>query len=115
MKGKDKIDSEQMAQEFMQAKRILNQSGIAEDAAEWEAFVNWASGFIKHSRFLDQQGGWDPNNNANEVFGAFQESYKGFERVCGFEVMDGKWISMIVDHMTELLVSYAEEADFETQ
>lgn len=29
--------------------------------------------------------------------------------------MDGKWISMIVDHMTELLVSYAEEADFEAQ
>ena len=29
--------------------------------------------------------------------------------------MDGKWISMIVDHMTELLVSYAEEADLETQ
>ena len=29
--------------------------------------------------------------------------------------MDGKWISMIVDHMTEMLVAYAEEADFETQ
>ena len=29
--------------------------------------------------------------------------------------MDGKWISMIVDHMTELLVAYAEEADYETQ
>lgn len=29
--------------------------------------------------------------------------------------MDGKWISMIVDHMTELLVGYAEEADYETQ
>ena len=29
--------------------------------------------------------------------------------------MDGKWISMIVDHMIELLVGYAEEADYETQ
>lgn len=29
--------------------------------------------------------------------------------------MDGKWISIIVDHMTELLVTYAEEADYETQ
>ena len=93
----------------------MNQSGIAEDPADWEAFVQWSVNFLKHSRYLDQQGSWESTCNANEVFQAFQESYRHFERVCGFEVMDGKWISMIVDHMTELLVGYAEEADFETQ
>ena len=75
----------------------------------------WATNFIKHSRHLDQQGSWDSTCNANEVFSAFLDSYKGFERVCSFEVMDGKWISIIVDHMTELLITYAEEADIETQ
>ena len=92
----------------------MNQSGIAEDPSDWEAFVQWSISFLKHSRHLDQQGSWESTCNANEVFQAFQESYKHFERVCGFDCMDGKWISMIVDHMTELLVSYAEEADFET-
>ena len=73
----------------------------------------WATAFLKHSRFLDQQGSWDSTSNADQVFLAFQDSFRGFEKVCGFEVMDGKWISMIVDHMTELLVQYAEEADYE--
>ena len=31
IKGKDKVDYEQMPAETMQARRILNQSGIAED------------------------------------------------------------------------------------
>ena len=114
IKGKDKIDQEQNPQEFMQAKRVLNENGIALEQAEWEAFLHWGINFLKHSRFLDQQGSWESTCNANEVFQAFQESYRGFEKVCGFEVMDGKWISMIVDHMTEMLVGYAEEADYET-
>ena len=41
------------------------------------------------------------------------ESFKAFEKLCAFEIMDGKWIVPIVDHMTELLISYAEEADVE--
>jgi len=33
IKGKDKVDYEQIPQEFMQAKRLLNHAGIAEDPA----------------------------------------------------------------------------------
>ena len=33
--------------------------------------------------------------------------------MCGLEHFDGKWISPVVDHMTELLVAYAEDADEE--
>lgn len=29
--------------------------------------------------------------------------------------MDGKWVAIIVDHMTDLLVAYAEEADLDSQ
>ena len=38
LKGKDRIDQEPLPQEFMQAKRHLNQMGIAEEQADWEAF-----------------------------------------------------------------------------
>ena len=48
------------------------------------------------------------------IFSTFRDSYLGFESVCGnFDIMDGSWISSIVDHMTELLVNYAEETDLE--
>ena len=42
------------------------------------------------------------------------ESFKAFEKLCAIEIMDGKWIVPIIDHMTELLTSYAEESDVET-
>ena len=52
----------------MQSKRLLNHAGIAEEPAQWESFVLWATNFLKHSRHLDQQGSWDSTCNANEVF-----------------------------------------------
>ena len=48
------------------------------------------------------------------MFQAFTDCFKAFEKVCGLEHFDGKWISPVVDHMTELLVAYAEDADEET-
>lgn len=33
--------------------------------------------------------------------------------MCGIDYFDSKWISPIVEHMTELLVQYAEAADEE--
>ena len=77
--------------------------------------MQWCILFLNHSKLLDQQGSWSNNNgSANEVFQAFIECFKGFEKVCGLEYFDGKWISPVVDHMTELLVAYAEDADEET-
>jgi len=37
-----------------------------------------------------------------------------FDKICGWEIFDGRWISPVVDHMCSLLVTYAEAADKET-
>ncbi len=54
VKSKEKVDYEQQPQDFMQAKRVLGQSGVCEDKNDWDYFVLWAANFLKHSRYLDQ-------------------------------------------------------------
>jgi len=76
---------------------------MAGDPAQKPAFAHWAIYFVKHSHY----------DNAVEVFNAYLESYKAFERYCGYNFVEGKWVATIVDHMTDLLVSYAEEADLD--
>ena len=105
------VDQEARMQEFLPAKQFLKQAGVATDPAQWQAFAYWATYFLKHSHCLDPASG----SSTIEVFQAFSESYKAFERVCGLNFMDGKWVAIIVDHMTDLLVAYAEEADLDSQ
>ena len=49
----------------------------------------------------------------NEIFNFFVKCYEGFEKVSSWDKMDGSWIGVVVDHLSELLVEYAEAADAE--
>ena len=97
----------------MQARKMLQQ--ICGDANQLEHLMLWAVHFLNHSKLLDQQGSWaNSNGSAVEVFQAFLDCFGKFERICELDHFDGRWISPVVDHMLELLVCYAEDADEET-
>ena len=70
----------------------------------------WVVHFLNHSKLFDQQG----SQNAVEVYQAFIDCFKRFERACELDHFDGAWISQVVDRMLEMLVCYAEDADEET-
>ena len=76
----------------------------------------WAVHFLNHSKLFDQQGSWSNSNgmSAVEVYQAFIDCFNKFERACELDHFDGAWISPVVDHMLEMLVCYAEDADEET-
>ena len=68
---KEKIDHDSNPGDFMQAKRYLLDRGVADQQGEWEAFVQWSTHFLRHSKCLDQVGSWDPTPNAIEVFASY--------------------------------------------
>lgn len=114
IRGKEKIDIENLPQEMMVARKQLQQLQIAHDSTESDNFMQWCLLFLNHSKMLDQQGSWTVGNGSQtDLFNAFIDCFKAFEKVCGMDFFDGKWISPIVEHMTELLVTYAEDADEE--
>ena len=73
--------------------------------AKWQAFASWVANFIKHSQL--KSAGAAPV----DVFEAIQESYKAFEKLCGHDFMDNKMIGIVFDHVTEVLIACAEDAD----
>ena len=88
---------------------------ICADGNQLEHLMSWAVHFLNHSKLLDQQGSWsNSNGSAVEVYLAFIDCFTKFERVCELDHFDGRWISPIVDHMLDMLVCYAEDADEET-
>ena len=59
---------------------------------------------------VDQLSSVKPMNN--DIYATFEKCYKGFDKICGsLSVMDGAWIGIVVDHLSRLLVEYAEAED----
>ena len=114
IRGKEKVDIENLPQEMVQPRKQLHQYKIAHDSVEQDLIMQWCILFLHHSKVIDQQGSWSANSgSATEIFNAYIDCFKAFEKVCAIDYFDSKWISPIVEHMTELLVQYAENADEE--
>lgn len=75
IKNKDKISFTNSQQDFMQAKKMLQQFGFTNDPEQHEHFTNWCIGFLIHSQLLSQKTTWDNQGVENEIFGAFTKSF----------------------------------------
>lgn len=71
--------------------------------------------FLLHSYLVEQKinGTQKTKIIDNEIFNTFVKCYEGFDKVCSWDAVDGLWIGVVVDHISELLVQYAEAADVE--
>ena len=49
IKNKDKISYTNNIQDFAQAKKMIQQTGMSSDPNEHDYFVNWCIGFLIHS------------------------------------------------------------------
>jgi hypothetical protein len=43
----------------------------------------------------------------------FVRCYQNFTKVSSWDITDGSWFGVVIDHLSQLLVEYAEAADTE--
>lgn len=64
-------------------------------------------------QFLNTSVLIDQNATSNHVFDQYLKSFLEFSKVCELDCFDFAWFGTVVNHMSTLLVKYAEEADKE--
>ena len=114
IKNKERISLGNNIQDFVQAKKMIQQTGISQDPVEHDNFMNWCIFFLIHSELQTLKTSQKNPGAENEIFNSFKKSFESFEKICKWEHFDGEWISPIVDHMCNLLLDYAKYADVET-
>ena len=69
--------------------------------------MQWIVHFIVHSHIIEQKDNWTRPIVHNDIYSNFVKSFKAFEKVCEWPLLDGAWIYPIVDLYGELLIKYA--------
>ena len=58
--------------------------------------------FLLHSYYVDlkKSGANQSKIIDNDIFNVFVKCFEGFEKISSWDIMDGAWIGVVVDHLS---------------